>query len=411
MHVVTGRPCGRLWSDEWHGSAAGTQGGTVAAVRTLMLTKFLPLPDNNGGHQRSLAIARRLADLGDLVLCGYDDGTADRAGLRDMGIDVRAVPWRVTPTRVARGVLAARSVSAGRFWSADMVKAVRGAADEKPIDLLQVEYQQMVPLVFEVPAKQSILDLHNIESSLVASYARARRGLPAAFFRVEATALRRMERRTIGSFDHVVVVSEKERDRLPPGARSVLVCPNGREPSTVLPEASEPTVAFVATMGWAPNVDAAVWLAQDIWPTILARVPQARLLLVGKDPAPAVLALADDTIEVTGTVDDVRPYLSRARVVVAPLRAGGGTRLKIMEALDFGRPLVATTVGCEGMEDLIGRGVVVADTAPALAKAIADLLLDPARAAGLGRAGHDAVAADHTWDAALAPLLRAVAPC
>jgi polysaccharide biosynthesis protein PslH len=376
-----------------------------------MLTKFLPLPDNNGGHQRSLAIARRLAELGDLVLCGYDDGSADRAGLRHMGIDVRAVPWRVTPTGLARGVLAAHSVSAGRFWSAEMVKTVRGAADEKPIDLLQVEYQQMVPLVIDVPAKQSVLDLHNIESSLVDSYARARRGIPAALFRAEAAALRRMERRTIGSFDHVVVVSEKERDRLTPGARSVLVCPNGREPSTVLPESSEPTVAFVATMGWAPNVDAAVWLAQDIWPAVQARVPQARLLLVGKDPAPAVVALGNDTIEVTGTVDDVRPYLARARVVVAPLRAGGGTRLKIMEALDFGRPLVATSVGCEGMEDLIGRGVVVADTAPALAEAIGDLLLDPARAAGLGRAGHDAVAADHTWDAALAPLLRAVGPC
>jgi glycosyltransferase involved in cell wall biosynthesis len=376
-----------------------------------MLTKFLPLPENNGGHQRSLAIARRLADLGDLVLCGYDDGSADKAGLRAMGIDVRAVPWRVTPTRVARGVLKARSLSAGRFWSADMVKTVRGAADEKPIDLLQVEYQQMVPLVLDVPAKQSVLDLHNIESSLVASYAGARRGIPAALFRTEAAALRRMERRTIGCFDHVVVVSEKERDRLPPGARSVLVCPNGREPSAVLPEASEPTVAFVATMGWAPNVDAAVWLARDIWPTVRARVPRARLLLVGKDPAPAVLALAGDTIEVTGTVEDVRPYLAQARVLVAPLRAGGGTRLKIMEALDVGRPLVATSVGCEGMEDLIGRGVVVADTASALAEAIADLLLDPAHAAALGRAGHDAVAADHTWDAALTPLLQAVGSC
>src|SRR5580658_2539735 len=105
-----------------------------------MVTKFLPLPDDNGGKQRSLAIARRLAELGDLVLCGYDDGSADRAGLRDLGIDVRAVPWRVTPTGLVRGVLAARSVSAGRFWSAEMVKTVRGAADEKPIDLLQVEY-------------------------------------------------------------------------------------------------------------------------------------------------------------------------------------------------------------------------------------------------------------------------------
>jgi glycosyltransferase involved in cell wall biosynthesis len=375
-----------------------------------MLTKFLPLPDDNGGKQRSLAIARRLAELGDLVLCGYDDGSADRSGLRELGIDVRAVPRRVTPGQVARGVVAARSVSAGRFWSAAMVKAVRGAADEKGIDLLQVEYQQMVPFVLDLPAKVSILDLHNVESALVDSYARARRGPAALFYRSEAAALRRMERRTVGGFDHVVVVSEQERARLTAGARSVLVCPNGREPSVVLPDAPDPTVAFVATMGWAPNVDAAVWLAREIWPLVRQRVPQAQLLLVGKDPAPAVRALADGSVEVTGTVSDVGPHLARSRVVVAPLRAGGGTRLKIMEALDVGRPVVATSLGCEGMEDLVGRGVVVADTAAALADAIADLLLDPARAAALGRVGHDAVTEDHTWDAALAPLMEAVRP-
>jgi len=365
-------------------------------VRMLMVTKFLPLPDNNGGKQRSLAIARRLAELGDLVLCGYDDGSADLAGLRELGIDVRAVPRRLTPAGAARGAVAARSVSAGRFWSPAMVKAVRGAADESAIDLLQVEYQQMVPLVQNVPAKKSILDLHNIESALVESYAAARSGLPSLFFRSEAVALRRMERRTIGGFDHV---------------RSVLVCPNGREPSAILPDAPEPTVAFVATLGWAPNVDAAVWLGREIWPKVLARVPEARLLLIGRDPAPPVRALADERIEVTGTVADVNPFLARARVVVAPLRAGGGTRLKIMEALDVGRPVVATSVGCEGMDDLVGRGVVVADTASALAEAIGDLLLDPARAAALGRAGHEAVGADHTWDSALAPLLEVVRSC
>ncbi len=376
-----------------------------------MVTKFLPLPADNGGRQRSLAIARRLADLGELVLCAYDDGTADRSGLRDLGVDVRAVPWRISPLRVARGVTAARSVSAGRFWSAAMVKTIRGVADEKEIDLLQVEYQQSVPLVRTIAAKRSILDLHNVESALVASYARARGGPAGALLQAEAAALRRMERRTIGRFDHVVVVSDLERTRLTTQARSVLVCPNGREPSAVLPDSSEATVAFVATMGWAPNVDAAVWLGREIWPEVVARVPDARLLLVGKDPAPAVRALAGERVEVTGTVADVRPLLARARVVVAPLRAGGGTRLKIMEALDVGRPVVATSLGCEGMEDLVGQGVLVADTAGDLAAAIAALLTDPCRAAALGREGHDAVVARHTWDAALAPLLEVVRPC
>jgi len=376
-----------------------------------MVTKFVPLPDNNGGHQRSLAIARRLAELGEVVLCAYDDGSADTDGLRDLGIDVRSVPWRISVGQVARGVATTRSVTAGRFWSPAMVKTVRGAADEKGIDLLQVEYQQMVPLVLDLTAGQTVLDLHNVESSLVDSYARARGGPSALLFRAEAAALRRMEQRTLGQFDRVVVVSEQERARLgPEDLRSVLVCPNGREPSAVLPEAPGPTVAFVATMGWAPNIDAAVWLGREIWPRVRGRVPGAQLLLVGKDPAPAVLALEDRDVEVTGTVAEVTPYLARSRVVVAPLRAGGGTRLKIMEALDVGRPVVATSLGCEGMEDLVGQGVVVADTVPGLADAIVELLLDPAGAAALGRAGHDAVKARHSWDVALAPLMEAVRP-
>jgi glycosyltransferase involved in cell wall biosynthesis len=376
-----------------------------------MLTKFLPLPDNNGGLQRSLAIARRLADLGELVLFGYDDGNADYQGLRDLGIDVRSVPWHVTPGSVLSGALRTQSLSSARFWSAAAAETVRRAAAEKALDLLQVEYQQMVPLAAGIPATTSVLDLHNVESALVDSYAHARRGIAAAGLRAEAAALRRMERHTIERFDHVAVVSEQERTRLPAGVRSVLVCPNGRDPTAVLPPAADPTVAFVATMGWRPNIDAALWLGRDIWPLVVAQVPEARLLLVGRDPAPPVLALAGASVQVTGTVPDVTPYLAESRVVVAPLRAGGGTRLKIMEALDLGRPVVATSVGCEGTEDLIDRGVVVADTAAGIADAIAGLLLDPARASALGRAGHEAVAADHTWDRALAPLLQAVKAC
>jgi glycosyltransferase involved in cell wall biosynthesis len=376
-----------------------------------MLTKFLPLPDNNGGLQRSLAIARRLAGLGELVLFGYDDGNADHQGLRNLGIDVRSVPWHVTPGNVLSGVVRTQSFSAARFWSAAAAETVRRAAAEKSLDLLQVEYQQMVPLAAGIAAKTSVLDLHNVESALVQSYAHARRGAAAVGLRAEVAALRRMERRTIKRFDHVAVVSEQERTRLPDGAHSVLVCPNGRDPSAVLPPAPDPTVAFVATMGWGPNIDAALWLGRDIWPLVLAQVPRARLLLVGRDPPPSVLALDGDNVQVTGTVPDVTPYLAESRVVVAPLRAGGGTRLKIMEALDTGRPVVATSVGCEGIEDLVGRGVLVADDASGLADAVAGLLLDPARASVLGRTGHDAVAAEHTWDRALAPLLEAVQAC
>jgi len=370
-----------------------------------MITKFLPLPDDSGGRQRSLAIARRLAERTDLVLCAYDDGSGDDAGLRALGIDVRSVPWEVTPARVAKGLWMTHSASAARFWSSDLAQVVREAASESPIDLLQVEYQQMAPLAAGIPAKCRVIDLHNVESSLMASYARAGRGPSAVFSRAEAAALRRVERRTLGDFDHVLVVSQKEKARLPDVARSVLVCPNGREPAGLLPASTTRTVAFIATMGWAPNVDAARWLGREIWPLVVEQVPDAHLLLVGRDPSPDVVAMGGPQIEVTGTVADVAPYLERSTVVVAPLRAGGGTRLKIMEALDAGRPVVATSVGCDGLEDLIGRGVILAETAREMADAVVGLLRDPVGAAELGRQGHDAVVAEHTWDIALEPLL------
>ena len=377
-----------------------------------MVTKFVPLPDNDGGKQRALAVARRLAQAADLVLCAYDDGGADVAGLTALGIDVRSVPWRPTAARAARGVARTRSLSAGRFYGADLAAEVRRGAAEGPLDLLQVEYLQMAPLAHGLGAGRRVLDLHNVESALVRSYARAGRGPRGLLAHAEAVALGAMERALIPSFDTVVVVSEQERHRLPAGARHVLVCPNGRDPDPLGPPplAEEPVAAFVATLGWAPNVDAAVWFGRQVWPEVRRRVPAARLLLVGRDPAPSVQGLASDSVEVSGTVSDIRPYLARARVAVAPLRAGGGTRLKILEALDAGRPVIATSIAVDGLEDLIGEGVVVADDPGSMIEAVCGLLDDPDRAAALGRAGHNAVAARHTWDVALAPLLQAVAP-
>lgn len=378
-------------------------------MRVLMVTKFAPLPADNGGRQRSLAIARRLAARADVVLCAYDDGAVDAEGLRRLGIDVRTVRFAPGPAAVARGLRETRSVSAARFFSRALRGEILRAAAEAPPDLLQVEYLQMAPLVSGVTAGRSVLDLHNVESSLVASYARSRSGPAAAALRLEAAALRALERRTLDGFDRVVVVSEGDRDRLPKRRDDALVCPNGLDPGPPLAPATTPTVAFVASMGWAPNVDAAVWLVREVWPKVLERLPDARLLLVGREPADEVRALASANVEVSGTVTSVSPYLARARVAVAPLRAGGGSRLKILEALGAGRPVVATTVGADGLEDLVGRGVVVVDDPSTMAATIAMLAGDAVAATALGAQGHEAVARRYGWDRTLEPLLDLVA--
>lgn len=373
-----------------------------------MVTKFVPSPANSGGKLRSLAVLRRLASLGEVVLCCFEDETGDPEELRREGIDVRTVPWRPNAPRVARGIARTHSGSAGRFWDRDLAREVERATRESPTDLLQVEYSQLGRYLTLGDARVRVLDFHNIESSLALSYARSSRTARARLALLESVLLRRLERRAAAWADVVVVVSEQDRDRMPGRPREMLVCPNGWDPTAPLAPAEEPVAAFVALLSWKPNVDAAVWLAREVWPSVRAAVPDARLLLVGREPAPAVRALASDDVEVTGTVPEIRPYLASARVALAPLLSGGGTRLKVLEALDAGRPLVSTSVGIDGLTDLTGHGVAVADEPEEFAKQIVILLRDRERATESGLSGARAVRERYSWDHVLAPWLDRV---
>jgi polysaccharide biosynthesis protein PslH len=309
---------------------------------------------------------------------------------------------------VARGLLRTGSGSAARFWDPELAAHVRAATAESPTDLLQVEYSQLAPYLRTGTARTAVLDFHNIESSLARSYARGSNGARARLAWAEAIILRRLERRATAWCDVVVVVSDQDRNRLPGRPRELLVCPNGWDPRMPLAPTSEPNVAFVALMGWKPNVDAAVWFTREVWPLIRREAGNARLLLVGREPAPAVRALSDDSVTVTGTVPDVREYLARSMVALAPLLSGGGTRLKVLEALDAGRPVVATSIGIDGLTDLVGLGVLVADEPKQFARHVTNLLTDPAESARLGRTGNEAVRDRYAWDRVLEPWVRRI---
>lgn len=373
-----------------------------------MVTKFAPVPANSGGKVRSLALLRRLAVAGDVVLCCFEDATSDVNSVRALGVDVRTVPWRPQALNVIRGLVRTRSGAAGRFWDRRLAAEVRHAIAEAPTDLLQVEYSHLAPYLKLGTVGLRVLDCHNIESSLAMSFAQNSSTPRARLARLEAVLLRRLERRSIEQADVVMVVSENDRARLPGRPRELLVCPNGWDPGLPLPPSSAPVAVFVALLSWDPNVEAAVWLGTKVWPSVRAELPDARLLLVGREPAVQVRRLAASDIEVSGTVPDVRPYLAAARVALAPLRSGGGTRLKVLEALAAGRPVVSTSVGLEGLTELAGRGVVVADEPEEFAKRLVELLRDPIQAEEVGRNGADAVRNNYAWDRVLQPWLDRV---
>jgi glycosyltransferase involved in cell wall biosynthesis len=225
--------------------------------------------------------------------------------------------------------------------------------------------------------------------------------------RVRALVARRLEAAAVRSADIVTTVSpidaEAVRD-LVPGAR-VEVVTNGVDtdvfdPAAVGPvEALDDVVGFTGAMSFGPNIDAAVWLCREVLPRLRERRPGARIRLIGRDPSPAVLALAADDVEVTGTVDDVRPEILRCPVIAVPMVNGSGVKNKILEAMALARPIVSTTLGVESLDVEAGRDLLVADDPDAFASAVDGLLADAAERSRLAAAARAFVLDGHSWDA------------
>src|SRR3954451_20923998 len=297
-------------------------------VRSIVVAKFVPWPPNSGDKRRVLGIVRELRRQGPVTLWASTGPPEDREPLRDEGIDVRAVPLTRRPADVARGLLRTRTITGARFWDPRLARVVAEAA-ETPPDVLVVEHVQLLPYAQGLPAGLRVLDMHNVESQLTRRMANSSSGPRKLVFAAEARALRAAERR-VTDVDVLAVVSEADRRTLSGIVQHprVVVVPNAWDEVAPLPPAEAPVASLVALMSWGPNVDAATWFAKEVWPRVVSRVPGAHLQLVGRDPAERVRRLAGPDVEVTGTVEDLAPWYAKTRVCLAPLLAGGGSRLK-----------------------------------------------------------------------------------
>jgi glycosyltransferase involved in cell wall biosynthesis len=200
-----------------------------------------------------------------------------------------------------------------------------------------------------------------------------------------------------------VAVSREDRDLLGAGAPGAPIreVPTGVDTGYFRPNGTPEApveLVFTGSMDWHPNEDAIRYFISDILPAIRREVPEAALTVVGRNPSGALkLAAAEARVRVTGTVEDVRPYIDAAAVYVVPLRIGGGTRLKVFEALSMGKAVVSTTVGVEGLPLVPGEHYLKADDPAAFASAVAGLLRDPLRRRALGRAGQGLVLEHFAW--------------
>jgi glycosyltransferase involved in cell wall biosynthesis len=241
-----------------------------------------------------------------------------------------------------------------------------------------------------------------------------------ALFTTQYRRMLRFEGNALRRFDGVLAVSEADREtfaRLYPGVdlETMSVVRTGVDTEFFSPApspAASTELVFTGSMDWLPNEDGVVWFCRDVLPEIQRAVPGVTLTIVGRTPSPAVMRLADIAgIRVTGRVDDVRPYMSEAAVFVVPLRVGGGTRLKIFEAMAMAKAVVSTTIGAEGLPVTHDRDILLADDPGSFARAVTRLLRSVDERRQLERAARALVAQHYDWSAVSRDLEQALVRC
>lgn len=371
-------------------------------MKILWLKNDLLLPLDKGGKLRTWHLMRHLAQRHEITYLAFadpDEQPENIAGMSAVAAHVETVPRaevrKASPqffARVAWHLADPLPYAVGQYRSRAYRQRVRELLARNTFDLIVADFLfPVINLPDDLPCP-AVLFTHNVEAEIWRRHAenaegRVRKWLYAAQHR----RMLRYEGRVLRRFDGLLAVSEADRDtfaRLYPGvvADDIFVVPTGVDTDYFAPVASPPDsveLVFTGSMDWLPNEDAMVWFCREVLPRIQAEIPAVRLSIVGRAPTPTVSRLAENAhVRVTGRVEDVRPYITDAAVFVVPLRIGGGTRLKIFEAMAMGKAVVSTTVGAEGLPVTHGRDVVLADDESTLADAVVRLVrhLDERRA-------------------------------
>jgi glycosyltransferase involved in cell wall biosynthesis len=365
-------------------------------VRTLVLATETPIPPTSGLRVRTLHLTRQLAAVADVDVAALGDAPS-----------VPGEPFRLHGVGRGRGRLAAALAAIRRPYLAAKLdsRELASFASRGGWDTVQAEFPFTVPAALHagVPV---VLDAHNVETDVVLGFLGQAPHLAARLrWTVEQRRTERFERWAVASAQAVCATSSEDAERLTSlGARRVEIVPNGVETSALAfaDPSDEPRLLYVGHYGYRPNAAAARELVREVLPRVRQRIPAATVTLVGGDPPQD---LGGEAVVAAGAVPSVVPYLHRSRALVVPLRAGSGTRLKVLEALAAGLPVVSTPLGVAGLDVRDGEEVLLGETADDLASQAARVLEDRSLAVFLARNGRALAERRYDWGVVAQPLL------
>ena len=385
-------------------------------MRILWLKTELLHPVDKGGKIRTYHMLRELRRAHHVTYLTLDDGAAGaaaRAQAEEYCHELVCVPHRTRPkfspgfyAELALNLISSLPYFMKKYESAAMRHEVEARAAGAAFDVLVCDFLQ--PSV-NVPARlalPTVLFQHNVEAMIWRRQFEVQSNpLKKAYLYGQWRKSFAYERAACRRFDQVVAVSLEDAAtmRRDYGLAAVADVPTGVDTDFFRPRGAgvrrPHNLVFTGSMDWLPNEDAMQYFARDILPRIRATIPDATLTIVGRNPYPSLLELSrrDPAIEVTGRVEDVRPYMEAAAAYIVPLRIGGGTRLKIYEAMAMEKPIISTTVGAEGLPVRDGAELLLADTPAAFAAAVVRVLTDEQAARALAARAAATVRAQFGW--------------
>ena len=389
-------------------------------MNTLFVSPRQCWPATGGAKLREYHFAKALEEQGHLHYVFFSSAGAAPPTTKELAFSsITPVPpiQGYTVKKLIGGLVGRWPLSVRNYWSEQMAGALRTVARESPpFDVVHLDSPHLV--IYEdllrslLPKAQIFYDWHNIESDILRQFAKNGPSAPKRLYaRITASKMGAVEARILRTADGHVVCSEREKTQLltiAPKAR-IEVIANGvdvqRFPAEATRGEGRTRLLFVGLMNYHANVEAALWFTQRLWPRIREQFPALRLTLVGADPVPQIRALAElPGVEVTGTVPRVEPYYDEALAAIVPLRTGGGTRLKILEAMAAGVPVISTELGAEGLDVTPGQDILLAPSvdSPELERrwcsAVATVAGDdPAEWIRLSRAGRQLVERHYDW--------------
>jgi polysaccharide biosynthesis protein PslH len=372
------------------------------------------VPLDTGGKIRSYHILRELSCRHDVTFfTSYAEHRDDVHGELDHNFArVMRYSLRVPQSRsfghlaqYAGGFFSKRPHQFVRYHSPQVTLELRQLLEKEKFDVVVCDFlaaAQLIPWHFPTP---KVLFTHNVEALIWKRHcAVARNPLWKAICWREYCTTAFAERRYLNLADHVLTVSDTDREvfaqTIDPA--KITVIPTGVDSDFFRPRAGEEqpnTLVFTGSMDYMPNEDGICYFVEQILPRVRLHLPNVALLVVGRRPSPRLLKLATMTpgVEVTGSVEDIRPYVQRGSVYVVPLRVGSGTRLKIFEAMAMGKAVVSTSVGAEGLPVRPEQNILIADTPDEFANAVVRLIADRNLRIELGRAARELVVQKHSW--------------